>query len=562
MTENSILLGTSPVKIITAVDQFNTATIEAAKQTFRELIERGVIKGGSFEDDVWYTTDEYSNISLNFDFNEFTYRIWFEDIFDTNIVVFTEYVKVYILYLFGKIVLISMQGLLADLRRILKTPPEELYGLNADLTITHTHLLAEFLSLFPGSDENERINELLSALDEYAYIQQKLTGNARQLAQFDSYFLFHDIICDFWKNCKDEETKLFYYPLYLWWQLTTVIPTRPKEFVLTQRNCLEHRDDGYYLTLQKDCLKGKSKAVGYKVSVDYRPVTYKIPDELGICIEHYIHETEKYDPTKLGTLFIADTHYRKWKKKKNKKSRYLTYVNMRTILRYFYTEIIEGVYGLKVIYGHSNSHLEKGTIEYINLGDARHLALINLMQQGGTPMLAMFLAGHDNETMSCHYWSNIRTMIECQTYRQYRLVTGSKINYQVSRTQLVQRSIQNGSPLQDGCKCFSYAYQSGDVSDCRAAIGPEGEIGYCPSCTYHRKNNSNYWRSASVYERRIEDCCRELEEAVNLVRKGKGNGEEIGEALLRLKDVSASYAKYLEEVKNAEDSEHGPKENY
>ena len=176
--------------------------------------------------------------------------------------------------------------------------------------------------------------------------------------------------------------------------------------------------------------------------------------------------------------------------------------------------------------------------------------------------LEITIQQNDVQGMSCHYWSNIKTMVECQTYRQYRLVTGNKINYQVSHTQLALKPKQDGVLLQDGCKCFSSAYQSGDMSDCREAIGPEGEIGFCPSCSYHRKSNSNYWGSALIYERRIEDSCRELNEAVKLVRKQKGNGEEIGEALLRLKDVSFSYARYLEEVKNEEDSIHGPKKNY
>lgn len=548
---NSIMFGTSAIKIISAVDQFDTSSVDTARQIYKEQVKQGVIKDGSFDDAVWQTTDEYSNLSLDFRFNELSYRNWYRNIFGMNIISFTNYVKVYVLYLFGKLVLRSIQGFLADIKRMLLTDPKDLFALNAELTLIHTNQLVEFLSFFPESDENDRINELQTALDEYDFIQEKHIYNARRLAQFESYFLFNDILDNFWKNCADEETRLFYYPVYLWWKLTTVLPTRPREFLLTARDCLVHRENGYYLTLRKNCLKGRKK-VAYKISADYRNVTYKIPDDLGKCIEEYLLETDKYSSTQLNTLFIADTHYRKWKRKKNKNSRFLTYSNLCTILRYFYDEVIKRQYGIKVIYEKNDTHLEEGTIEYIHLGDARHIALINLMQQGGTPMLAMFLAGHDNAEMSFHYSTNLTTMIECQTYRQYRLVTSGNVNYQVSHSQHANTTRQVGIPLKDGGKCFSYAFQTGDMSDCLATIGPQGEIGYCPSCPYNRKNGENYWGKASIYKRRIEDSCIELKEAVNLVRKQKGNGEEIGEAMLRLKDVSISYRKYLEEKEGSE----------
>ena len=55
----------------------------------------------------------------------------------------------------------------------------------------------------------------------------------RSLAQFDSYFLFNDILSDFWKRDISNDTRLFYYPIYLWWRITAIIPLRPKEFILT-----------------------------------------------------------------------------------------------------------------------------------------------------------------------------------------------------------------------------------------------------------------------------------------------------------------------------------------
>ena len=85
------------------------------------------------------------------------------------------------------------------------------------------------------------------------------TKKKRKLAQFQSYFLFNDILNDYWVKPLSDEERLFYYPLYLWWQITAVVPLRPREFLLTQRNCLTEKDGKYYLTLRRNNLKEKTR---------------------------------------------------------------------------------------------------------------------------------------------------------------------------------------------------------------------------------------------------------------------------------------------------------------
>ena len=116
--------------------------------------------------------------------------------------------------------------------------------------------------------------------------------------------------------------------------------------------------------------------------------------------------TEENGNTDLNTLFVTDPHYMKWGQLKHSNSRYLTYVNMNTILRYFYRDIIVGKYGFRVLQETTNQHLEDDEIGRIHLGDTRHIALINIMQEGGTPVTAMLLTGHDNIITASHYYSN------------------------------------------------------------------------------------------------------------------------------------------------------------
>lgn len=84
------------------------------------------------------------------------------------------------------------------------------------------------------------MERLISALDFYADIKygSQKGFNQRELADFDSYFEFDDIIKDYWNSDISPEDRFFYYPLYIWWILTAVIPLRPREFLLTERDCI------------------------------------------------------------------------------------------------------------------------------------------------------------------------------------------------------------------------------------------------------------------------------------------------------------------------------------
>lgn len=154
----------------------------------------------------------------------------------------------------------TLQTAVNDLKRIIRTDVEEIYGESVELHIATPSICIDFFSMLPNSEDSDDIERLIDALDAFVSVNNKnRASQKRTLAQFDSYFLFNDIINDYWKSDIDREERLFFYPLYLWWQITGVLPLRPREFILTQRNCLEKRADGYYLTLRRNNLKGSKK---------------------------------------------------------------------------------------------------------------------------------------------------------------------------------------------------------------------------------------------------------------------------------------------------------------
>ena len=518
-------------------------TVDDAKKRFLELKESGIIKSKTnFEDNIWYTTDQYSNVGLHFEFNESSYHRHYSKLLNMKFTEFLDLVKTYIVSLFGKNVLLSISNVLLDIRHIISTNVKAIS--DADITLDMPWLCQDFFSMLAEDMEENRLEELIASIE--LYCENKMSQKGRQqrsLATFDTYFLFDEIIKKYWNESLSKEERLFYYPLYLWWQITAVIPLRPREFILTERNCLSCQDDVYYLRLRRNRLKGGQSTISYTLDGDYDIFTCRIPETLAKTIQEYLDLTAEYAATDIDTLFVTDVHYKKWGHQKHWNSRYLTYVNLNTILRYFYVEVINGKYGYNIIYEHDNSHLDDGEICFIHLGDTRHIALINIIQEGGTPVTAMQLAGHSNTEMAAHYYTNLTQLIECKTYRQYRRMISGDSKFSISNISYIP-STRISVPLNDGGKCYSEHYRNGEISDCLCSVGENGEIGYCPKCVYYRCDGASYFGSDDIYKRNIEDDCKMLVESVKLVRQGKGNIEDIGEIMLRLHSSSKSYQTY------------------
>ena len=69
-----VVLGTSAVRTLTVTEPFSVEMVETARTLFKEMNRKGVIINDSFEDNRWMTTDEVSRVTLNFGFNELSYK--------------------------------------------------------------------------------------------------------------------------------------------------------------------------------------------------------------------------------------------------------------------------------------------------------------------------------------------------------------------------------------------------------------------------------------------------------------------------------------------------------
>ena len=299
---------------------------------------------------------------------------------------YVVYVKAYILFRLGGNSLVSLQGLSRCLNQLAVATVDEAVGM-----MEYAFHIVAFLQLIPGSSirRDAVIDELEEKMERRVW--NKCEGNQRLLADFNSYLRFHGVLHDFWKSA-DKRQKLFYFPLYFWWNLTAILPLRPMEFLLTPRDCLRIHNGEYILTIRRTKLKGGNEKIQYRIAEDYLLKEYVIAESLAAEIQKYIEATKRMRQTEIKTLFLQAPHYSYIGRKIHSNNRYYTYNNLTVCRNCFFQEVVNG---------------RMEDISEIRFGDTRHLAMANLILAGGSPVICRELAGHSDIGISSHYYSNV-----------------------------------------------------------------------------------------------------------------------------------------------------------
>lgn len=540
---------------ILAIPELDEITIKEARRIFFAYREKDIISQSRFDDDIWDLNNETSGYHFNFEIDSNRFKKFGKELHLTEDE-FKEYLKTYIICRMGDLELGSLRRLIHDIKKVVHSDVSDTDSLLEVCTSETVGRVSEFFAMLPEECREEELSDLLVMFDEVEERSQiGNVGKQRSLATFESYFRFDEIIKRFWKESNDEDEKLFFFPVWMWWNISGVLPLRPCEFVVTPRECLNEIDGKYTLTVRRNRKKGTGKSKLYKISSDYELNRYSIPERLAKEIQWYLEATKDYPEEDTHTLFVTGTHYALWERQAPYTSRLFSYMNLRTCLRYFFKMIVEDRYGYRVLYNNDGQALPNDNcIEYLHLGDTRHIALINLIAEGATPMVAMMLAGHDNPEMSSHYYSNITQLIECRTYRQYKKQIKGHQNYVLSKkknTLPAKKSISLGC----GGRCYSENVINGDFCDCYKVVGPAGEVGFCKNCEFYRDDSKSFSDMKDIYKNKIESECHVLEEVVKKVRGGKGEPEEIISVILRLRDSDYSYRQYLLEKMEEECNE-------
>lgn len=227
----------------------------------------------------------------------------------------------------------------------------------------------------------------------------------RILPSFNDLRIFHSVLDDYIQSIDAGSSDyLRYFPLYLWWNLSCVIPMRPSEFCHIQRDALiekkdyKNQEDKWYLKLPR------KKQKNNKARVQVIDEIF-IPEQWAFKIKEYIDISKNYGMTDSLISYTAYSshpfHHHVSEKKINKKL--FSASNLSVLLESFYYHIVQNKYGYSVsdfsVKWYQKKVLDNGmnakkVKRRLRLGDTRHFAIMNLLRQGYHSVEIARLAGH------------------------------------------------------------------------------------------------------------------------------------------------------------------------
>ena len=487
--------------LIRELDQETRAGVE---RRFAEYVDRGVIQEGAFSDDEWLLFDEVKHRRIRFGLGDGRIQEW------TGCTEkgYKDYVRAYIVLLLGLMAVNTIAEISKSLIRLGTASFEE-----ASTWDVYTLHALQFLGMIP--DSPGYIGPVMERIEE----NRTLDGwrhKPRKLAGFRYYLRFERYVNDFWKAA-DSGEKEHFFPVFLWWRLTSILPLRATEFLLLPRECLREQDGQWILTVRRTKLKKGRREVGYTIDADFDLYDYEIPEWMAEEILTYKEDCAAHCEHTKDTLFAPS---------RRTVLGYLTYDQMRRRLAEF-------------------CEAATGRPDYpINLGDTRHLAMINLILSGGSPVVCRELAGHESIDISSNYYANLSTVVESIVYEKSRENRGEirldgSFRIRIAGTALLTEV--------DGGSCDFAGIREGDISECMKSYRTGGHFGDCMNCLhFYPENGGLRLTMKEGFRKRVDEDGVFLMEMIEQVRRGNGAQEDILSALLRLQNSSAGYRKILE----------------
>lgn len=264
-----------------------------------------------------------------------------------------------------------------------------------------------FINYFPNVDsENDYKGVLKEVLRKNS--SSKRDDSTRELPPTKEVYIFDRIVKDYFKNLsyQSEEFKIWF-PIFLWWEFSVIIPLRPVEFAGLKKNALE----GSILKLPRE--KNKKSKVQI---IDRIP----IPDYLRVALENYISQTEDSSTETLLHPKMGFTH--DWAN-----NAFYTNERHNFLISRFYREVVRDKYGYSMKLAATGSQLAieckpeerhlYNITHPITTGDTRHFAILNLMRQGYNPLEIARLAGHTNLAIQVGYYSHLEYWVDVEVLK-------------------------------------------------------------------------------------------------------------------------------------------------
>ena len=289
--------------------------------------------------------------------------------------------------------------------------------------------------------ENYFFNQ--SILDDYEdlsitqsreeYHKESIYGKSqRTLPNFESMFKFNDIIEDFIKTSKDDEREQFF-PIILWWKISTIIPLRSHEIVLIPLECIRKEKNKFFIKFYRNNLKGNLQKQTFIHSFNdyYKEEEFPISKEIVDLIEEYRSIVDKYD--QIDEFYIDKQgkakkrqflfSYRSFKMFRDyintprKENEFFSENLLNTLRKLFFVKIVNQKYKISIVpkSKDKSTSINSEELEYIQLMDTRHFSIMNMIYMGYEPSTIQRIVGHRNIRTSYDYVNHTELFINCYT---------------------------------------------------------------------------------------------------------------------------------------------------
>ncbi len=507
---------------------FDSYTQEQYQEFLDQLIEDGEMLNATFEENNWCLIGEFGtkhNVSFPFEINPQINKLLKQYVLFKLKIQYSVPSNVQKVASYAVDLLIQTNFLnldkLVDFRNAMQ-----------DWTDTEKRAstsMREFLRF----TKLENSQEFLSALHS---ISIPGTGN-RELPSYKSIMVFDYIINDFILN-GSKDLKLKYYPILIWWQLTKIVPLRPIELSLLQKDWLYQKNGSYFVKIERR--KNKNRKVKY--STIPALTEFEIPENLYYLIEYYIELGRAFDDSKyiLNYSFIRNNLGRGDAPKRKLNKEFCANWVLCELRDLFFEEVVCEQYGYKVVPKQEEEiNPSSNEIELIQMGDTRHIAVCSMMLQGMNELTIAQIAGHRTLTEQMGYCNHLDSYTKAYTYGMAKSFQNKiKINSdeleitKSAKSQLIARSLI-GNRLDKAMKVeHGYCLSKNFPFEC--------EIDDCLFCPHFVGDGDI---SKSMLNQKKEMLDREINTKLNYIKavvSNKGDFKRDNEAKTNAKSLSSS----------------------
>jgi len=213
--------------------------------------------------------------------------------------------------------------------------------------LTSSSRLSELINKFNHDGDCLTPKEFLQEVYQPSSTSDKLKviNSPRDLPKLTDILNFKDCIETYSKELISSEVNnkielVIFYPLILWWELTTIIPMRPSEFCMIKRDCLSNDKISFPRFKQKRKKAKSREAIVYD--------TLPIPKCLADKIKHYIRLTAEFGHSEYLISLPAYLEFTLINQKSNVDytTKHFTNEYLRKLINRFYQEIVIDKYSL------------------------------------------------------------------------------------------------------------------------------------------------------------------------------------------------------------------------